>query len=112
MYFRAAEIFLPRASAEGGVCTLEIVSQGRLNLLVHNVVSPLGDGTPFAQQQEISLLAPKTFLVRHPPHVYKLCFIMQCDLCPEARRHQTAFNVCPFSFCPPPSTTPLHHMLR
>lgn len=73
VYFSAVEVCFPRrprSSAEG------VASQGRLNLLAHNVVSPLGDGTPFAPQQEISLLAPKAFLVPHPPPFYKLCFIM------------------------------------
>lgn len=87
---------LPCSSVEGLVFTLEIVCQCRLNLLVHNVVSPLGDRALFAQQQEISLLALKTFLAHPPPQhppFHKLCFVMQCDLCPEAWLHQTAFNV-------------------
>lgn len=61
-------------SAEGVVFTLEIVCQGRLNLLAHNVISPLGDRAPFVQQQEISLRAPKTFLVPRP-HPFTNCVL-------------------------------------
>lgn len=75
--FSANEVCFARHpcwSAEGVVFTLEIVCQGRLNLLAHNVISPLGDRAPFVQQQEISLRAPKTFLVPRP-HPFTNCVL-------------------------------------